>query len=105
MYKNNPLEVFTQEAPKVQKAYAEVINALIESNGLDAKTKQLIYIAMKVVTDDSNAIIYHVPMAKAAGATRDEIKDTIILSLTVNGLKGISNYLPEALEIFDKENL
>ncbi len=105
MNKKNPIEIFKKEAPNVQKAYAEVINALIESNGLDAKTKQLIYIAMKVVTDDRNAIKYHVPMAKAAGATRDEIKDTIILSLTVNGLKGISNYLPEALEIFDKKNL
>ncbi len=95
----NPLEVFKQEAPEIQEAYAGVINALIASNGLDAKTKQLVYIAMKVVTDDKNAVRFHVPMAKAAGATRDEIKETILLSLTVNGLKGISNYLPDALAI------
>ena len=99
----NPLEVFKKEAPEVQEAYAGVINALIQSNGLDDKTKQLIYIAMKVVTDDKHAIKYHVPMAKAAGATRDEIKDTILLSLTVCGLKGISQFLPLALEIFDSE--
>lgn len=103
--KVNPLEVFKNEASEVQEAYATVINTLIQSDGLDAKTKQLVYIAMKVVTDDSNAIKYHVPMAKAAGATRDEIKDTILLSLTVNGLKGISKYLPEALSIFDNSNL
>jgi len=99
----NPLEVFKQEAPEIQEAYAGVINALIASNGLDAKTKQLVYIAMKVVTDDKNAVKFHVPMAKAAGATRDEIKETILLSLTVNGLKGISNYLPDALEIYDND--
>jgi alkylhydroperoxidase/carboxymuconolactone decarboxylase family protein YurZ len=40
-------------------------------------------------------------MAKAAGATRDEIKEVILLSLTVNGLKGISTYLPDALETYD----
>ncbi len=99
----NPLEVFKQEAPEIQEAYAGVINALIASNGLDAKTKQLVYIAMKVVTDDKNAVRFHVPMAKAAGATRDEIKETILLSLTVNGLKGISNYLPDALAIYDND--
>ncbi len=97
----NPLEVFKQEAPEIQEAYAKVINALIASDGLDAKTKQLVYIAMKVVTDDRNAVKYHVPMAKAAGATRDEIKEVILLTLTINGLKGISNFLPDALEIFD----
>lgn len=97
----NPLEIFKEEAPEIQGAYAQVINALIASKGLDAKTKQLIYIAMKVVTDDQNAIKYHVPMAKAAGATRDELKETIILSLTLVGLKGISKYLPQALNCFD----
>jgi len=97
----NPLEIFKEEAPEVQKAYAGVINTLIVSNGLDAKTKQLVYIGMKVVSDDKNAVLYHVPMAKSAGATREEIKDTILLSLTVNGLKGISNYLPQALKLYD----
>lgn len=56
---------------------------------------------MKVVTDDRNAIKFHVPMAKAADATRDEIKDVILLSLTVVGLKGISNYLEDTLVTFD----
>ena len=105
MNTKNPLEVFQKEAPEVQEAYAEVINVLIKSKGLDAKTKQLIYIAMKVVTDDRNAIKYHVPMAKVAGATRAEVKDTILLSLTVNGLKGISKYLPDALEIYDNKRI
>jgi len=98
----NPLEVFKKEAPEIQEAYAHVINALIASKGLDPKTKQLVYIAMKVVADDKNAIKYHVPMAKADGATRDEIKEVILLSLTVNGMKGISTYLPDALETYDK---
>ncbi|MBI9067607.1 MAG: carboxymuconolactone decarboxylase family protein [Salinivirgaceae bacterium] len=97
----NPLEIFMQEAPEIQQAYAGVINSLIADEGLDSKTKQLIYIAMKVVTDDENAVKFHVPMAKAAGASREEIKSTILLSLTVNGLKGISKFLPQALEIYD----
>lgn len=97
----NPLDVFKEEAPEVQKAYAGVINSLIALKALDNKTKQLVYIGMKIATDDINAVKYHVPMAKIAGASRDEVKEVILLSLTVNGLKGISKFLPEALEIFD----
>ena len=97
----NPLEIFQKECPELQQAYASVINTLIKSKVLDTKTKQLIYIAMKVVTGDKNAVKYHVPMAKASGATREEIKETIALSITVNGLKGISSFLPQALEIYD----
>jgi alkylhydroperoxidase/carboxymuconolactone decarboxylase family protein YurZ len=98
---NNPLEVFKTEAPDVQKAYAGVINTLIKSKGLDPKTKQLVYIAMKVVADDYAAIKHHVPMAKSLGAEREEILEVILLSLTVQGLKGISKFLPLALETYD----
>ncbi|NOY49534.1 MAG: carboxymuconolactone decarboxylase family protein [Chlorobi bacterium] len=98
---NNPLEVFKTEAPEIQKAFAGVIDALIGSKGLDPKTKQLVYIAMKVVSDDFAAIKHHVPMAKALGASREEIKEVILLSLTVQGLKGISKFLPMALETYD----
>jgi len=40
-------------------------------------------------------------MAKQAGASRDEIKETILLTLTVCGLKGINTCLVKALEIYD----
>lgn len=101
--KNNPLEIFVKEAPEVQKAYSKVIEALSNLNGLDTKTKHLIYIAMKVITDDKLAIKHHVPMAKAAGATRQEIRDTVLLSISVSGLKGVSQILPLALEQYDNK--
>ena len=101
MQNKNPLETFQAEAPEIQKAYAGVITSLIALKSLNQKTKHLIYIGMKVVTNDKNAVFYHIPMAKSAGATRDEIKETIILSLTVTGLKSISSFLSQALEIYD----
>ena len=101
MKMNHPLESFQKEAPEIQKSYAQVIDSIIALKSLDKKTKQLIYIGMKVVTDDKNAVYYHVPIAKQAGASRDEIKETIILSLTVTGLKNIGNFLAYALEIYD----
>jgi len=97
----NPFEVFKKEAPEIFAGFNGLIKSLIESKGLDQKTKQLIYIGMKACQGDETAIYFHVPMAKQAGASRDEIKETILLTLTICGLKGINTCLVKALEIYD----
>ena len=95
------LDTFISEAPEVQKAYANFIQTLISDDGLDSKTKQLIYIGMKMIVDDEKAIVMHVQMAKNVGATREEIKTTILLGLTIIGLKAVSKYLPLVLDAYD----
>ncbi len=98
----NPMEVFQTEAPEVAQAFNGLIEALKSTSGLDAKTKQLIYIGIKSAMGDTTAVYFHVPMAKKLGATREEIKDTILITLTVCGLKGVASCLPTALEVYDK---
>lgn len=98
----NPLEIFQKEAPEVAKAFDGLITALKKTTGLDAKTKQLVYIGIKAAMGDTTAIYYHVPMAKKLGATREEVKDTILITLSVCGLKGVASCLPTALEVYDK---
>ena len=102
--KNNPLQTFVEEAPEIQKAYAGFIQSLIADDGLDNKTKQLIYIGMKMIADDERAVRMHIPMAKNAGATREEVKTTVLLGLSVIGMKAASKYLPLVLECFDENN-
>ena len=97
----NPLEVFQKEAPEVAKAFDGLIESLKGTTGLDAKTKQLVYIGIKAALGDTMAIYYHVPMAKKLGATREEIKDAILVTLSVCGLKGVATCLPTALEAYD----
>jgi alkylhydroperoxidase/carboxymuconolactone decarboxylase family protein YurZ len=101
MSSKNSFEVFKDEAPEVFEGFNALIKSLIATKGLDQKTKQLIYIGMKVAQGDETAAIFHVPMAKQAGATRAEILDTYLLTLTVCGLKGINSSLAKALEIYD----
>ena len=101
MQETNPMEVFLKEAPEVAQAYNGLIQSLIQTKGLDPKTKQLIYIAMKAVLDDPLAVKYHVPMAKKLGASREEVLDTLLLTLTVAGLKPVVSVLPAALEAYD----
>jgi alkylhydroperoxidase/carboxymuconolactone decarboxylase family protein YurZ len=98
----NPLDVFQKEAPEVSKAFDGLIESLKSTTGLDPKTKQLIYIGIKSSMGDTTAIYYHVPMAKKLGATREEIRDAILITLSVCGLKGVASCLPTALEVYDK---
>lgn len=40
-------------------------------------------------------------MAKQLGATKEEVKDAILITLTVSGIKGVATCLPGAMSIFD----
>jgi AhpD family alkylhydroperoxidase len=98
----NPMDVFKREAPEVAEAFNGLIMALVSSKGLDPKTKQLIYIAMKASTGDEMTVKAHVPMAIQAGATKEEVVDAILMTLTVSGIKGVVTCLPGAVKAFEK---
>ena len=95
-------QIFQQESPEVAAAFNKLIETLAKPSALDGKTKQLLYIAMKIVTDDVGAAFMHVSFAKKAGATREELRETVVLTLTVVGLKGINTSLAEILAAYDK---
>ena len=97
----NPMDVFQKEAPEVAAAFNSLIMSLVASKGIDSKTKQLIYIAMKASMGDIMAVKAHVPMAKAAGATKAEVVDAILMTLTVSGIRGVVTCLPEAMKQFE----
>jgi AhpD family alkylhydroperoxidase len=97
----NPMELFQQEAPEVAAAFNNLIMAVAGSGGLDGKTKQLIYIAMKASTGDDRAVRAHIPMARQMGATREEVVDAILMTLTVSGIRGVVTCLPEVARQFD----
>lgn len=97
----SPLEIFQAEAPDVAKAFDDLIKAIVASKGLDEKTKQLIYVAIKASNGDVTAVNAHVPMAKKLGATKEEVVDAILMTLTVSGIKGVMSCLPEAVKHFE----
>ncbi|NMB84724.1 MAG: carboxymuconolactone decarboxylase family protein [Methanothrix sp.] len=97
----NPIEIFQAEAPDVARAFDDLIKAIVASKGLDEKTKQLIYIALKASNGDLMAVNAHVPMAKKLGATRAEVVDAILMTLTISGIRGVVSCLPEAVKHFE----
>ena len=98
----SPMELFHKEAPEVADAFNGLIQSLIASKGLDPKTKQLIYIAMKTALGDDLAVKAHLPMAKALGATREEVLDAVLLTLTVSGISGVVRCLPEVVRLYEE---
>ena len=95
-------QIFQEESPEIAAAFNKLIEAVAKPSALDPKTKHLLYIAMKIVTGDQGAALAHVPLAKKLGASREEIRETVLLTITVVGLKGINTTLASALETYDK---
>ena len=98
-----PIGIFQKESPEVSKAFGNLIQSIKQLKGMDEKTKHLIYIAIKASQGELLAVKFHVSMAKKLGATRDEIKCSILITLTTSGIKGVVFCLPEAMKIYDKE--
>jgi len=96
--------IMQNETPSVFKGFFDMATAIEKESGLDAKTFQLVYIAIKASqgADGLPSVIAHTMMAKKAGATREEIRGAILVSLMTDGLTGVSTCLEAALDAYDK---
>ena len=101
MSTENPYAVFLKEMPQAAQAFNGLIEAVCAMDGLDGKTRQLIYIGVKASQGDAAAVAAHAPMAKQAGATREEICGALALTLTTSGVSGVIKCLPGALAAYD----
>jgi len=99
---SDSMHLFQEEAPAVAQAFDELIGTLRTESCLDAKTMQLIYIGIKASQGDVGSVAAHAPMAKALGASRDELRDAVLLTLTVSGFRGVT-CLAAAVAPFDDQ--
>jgi AhpD family alkylhydroperoxidase len=98
----NPIELFKQEFPELASRFNELVDAQISLKGLDAKTKQLINIAIQTANRNPRGVFFHAMMAKKSGASRDEILGAVVLNLHLSGLACVLDCLPTAVEGYDK---
>ncbi|MBN3968765.1 MULTISPECIES: carboxymuconolactone decarboxylase family protein [Pseudomonas] len=70
--------------PKMVKAYMALAEASSENNVLDAKTRELISIAVAVTTRCDGCIGAHTDEAIKAGASREEIAATLATAVQMN---------------------
>ncbi|MBP1736418.1 MAG: carboxymuconolactone decarboxylase [Oscillospiraceae bacterium] len=101
----NPFDTLKQEVPEVAAAFNGLISAISASGGLDEKTRQLIFIGIKASQGDTSAAAAHTPMAKKGGASREEVRDAVLMTLPVSGIQGITQCLAPVLDAYDREAL
>lgn len=72
--------------PKMRRIYGEFYRELYfsENKTLDTKTQELISIAASLVAKCQGCIEGHIKKALAAGATRDEISESISIAAAIN---------------------
>jgi alkylhydroperoxidase/carboxymuconolactone decarboxylase family protein YurZ len=99
---SNAFETFAKEAPEHQEAWMESVQKLCKASALDKKTEELAYLAVMAVMRLESGLAFHIQMAKANGASREEIISSILVGLPAAGNVVVSA-LPIALAAFDEE--
>ena len=101
MAEKNFFEVWSKESPETMKGFMDFTGGLMKNCGLDEKTFQLIYMAIQASRGAVGSVAAHAGFAKKAGATRDEVKGAILLTLMTVGINGVADALTVALDSYD----
>lgn len=87
--------------PKMVQAYKTLDEAAAENNVLDAKTRELISLAVAITTRCDGCIGAHTDAAIRAGATREEVAAALATAVSLNAGAAYI-YSMHALEAYDE---
>jgi AhpD family alkylhydroperoxidase len=90
-----------KEIPDTMGAFVQLHKAAAASGALDAKTKELISLAIAITVRCNGCIAFHVHDALKAGAVREEIVETIAVAILMGGGPSVV-YGTEALEALNQ---
>ncbi|WP_111748469.1 carboxymuconolactone decarboxylase family protein [Salinisphaera orenii] len=96
----SPARQRDQLTPGPEQAWREFSKAVFEPGALDAKTKQLIAVAVAHVTQCPYCIDGHTPSAKRAGATEAEVMEAVWVAAEMRA-GGAVAHSHRALDAFD----
>ncbi len=74
---SRPLRDLRAGTSDVMKAFTGISQAALKAKALDTKTKELVAVAICVSIRCDDCIAFHVKAALEAGATREEIMETL----------------------------
>ena len=86
-------------APDVMKAFAGIAQAALAPKALDAKTKELIALAIAVAVRCDDCIGFHVKAALERGASEQEVIDALGMAIYMGAGPSVM-YASHALEAF-----
>jgi alkylhydroperoxidase/carboxymuconolactone decarboxylase family protein YurZ len=100
---NPAFERFKEEFPEVGKVFGQLYQT-VSSKALDEKTKQLVYLGVLATARYSPAIKVHIRRAIDAGANKDEILESLMLSIPASGICHFLDILPEVLDELNNQD-
>jgi AhpD family alkylhydroperoxidase len=96
-----PLRELRGGAADVMKAFSAIAQAASKANVLDAKTKELIALAVSVAIRCDDCIAFHAKAAVEQGATREEVLEALGMAIYM-GAGPAAMYASHAVEAFDQ---
>jgi len=90
-----------QEIPGPMSGFARLHKKAVEQGALSNKLKELMALAISIVVHCEGCIAYHVHDAVAAGATRQELMETVGVGLLMGGGPG-SIYAAHAMDAIEQ---
>lgn len=90
-------------APDVMKAFSAMAQAATRPGALDAKTKELIALAIAVAIRCDGCIAFHAKAALDHGADRAEVMETMGMALYMGAGPSLM-YAAQAVEAYDQFN-
>lgn len=90
-----------REIPDTMRAFSGLHKATVGDGALDAKTKELLALAIAVNVRCDGCIAFHVHDALEAGATRDEIMEALGVAILMGGGPSMM-YAVEAVEALEQ---
>ncbi len=99
------MDLFARECPDLARALDNLVDAQRSGKYLDARTSQLINVAIQTATRNPRGAFFHAGMARRSGASREEVKGAVVMNLHLCGLAPVLDCLPAALEGYDRGDL
>lgn len=87
--------------PEVMKAFSAMAQAATKGGAVDAKTKELIAIAIAVAIRCDGCVAFHAQAAAKMGATREEIMEVMGMALYMGAGPSLM-YAAQAVEAYDQ---
>ena len=88
-------------APETMQSFYALAKAAGSTGAVDAKTKELLALAIGVAVRCDDCIAFHVKAAVKQGATRDEVMETMGMALYMGAGPSLM-YAAQAVEAFDQ---
>jgi len=100
-YLPQPYKVFVANHPEVAEAYQKLGEACHSAGPLDAKTRHLIKLGISTALRSEGGVKAHTRRSLDAGATVDEVRHAVMMSLTTCGYPGMIAAMGWVNEVVD----